>query len=413
MRRLSANKVILLAIFAFSAVMANAADWPQWRGLQRDGVTSETIATNWPAGGPHQLWSTNVGVGHAPVSIAGTRAITLGHTGQNDRVWCFHATDGRVLWQFDYPAIARCPGEYGNGAFDGPHAAPTISGTNVFTFSRDGKIFCFDLATGAQRWTRDLCADLKAKMPECGFASAPLVRDGVVFVNVGRNGTALDAATGATRWQSGTDMAGYAALALDEADAAQRRLLVFGAKALYSVNPADGQTNWSLAWPTQWGDNTVDPMVIGDGIFITTAYGRGCAWLDARTGAVRWQNKNLSAQCSPPVLRDGSLFGFDGYINYAPGQALVCLNPQTGAIKWRKDKLAGQMILAGDRLVLALTTGELVLARATPEAYSEIVCARLFSAEQCPVPPVLANGRLYCRNGAGHLICLDVAPVVF
>ena len=415
LRRSGANRVrtgfAFLALSALAAAAAAAADWPQWRGLQRDGVTVETIATNWPASGPRQLWRAQVGAGHAPVSIAGARVVTLGHTGQNDRVWCFDARDGRILWQFDYPAIARCPGEPGNGAFDGPHAAPAIVGTNVFTLSRDGQVHCLDLDTGTRRWTRDLRADWKVKLPECGFSSAPLVRDGVVFVNVGKAGAALDAATGATRWQSGTDMAGYAALVCDETDAAQRRLLVFGAKALFAINPTNGQTNWSLAWPTQWGVNVADPIIIGDGIFITAAYNQGCAWLDARTGTVRWKNRNLSSQCSPPVLSGGSLYGFDGYINDQPGQqALVCLNPQTGAIRWRKAGMAGQMMLAGDRLVLALITGELVLVQATSETYAEITRVHLFPPEECTVMPALANGRLYCRTGAGRLICLDLAP---
>jgi len=402
--------VILLLNGALIRSTVCAADWPQWRGIQRDGRSAEEIATPWPAGGPRQLWSADVGVGHAPVSISGARVIALGHTGQNDRVWCFQAADGRVLWQFDYPAIAVCRGEPFNGAYSGPHAAPTIDGTNVYTLSRDGKVHCLDLATGAKRWSRDLCVDLKAKLPECGFASAPLVRDGVVFVNVGRNGSALDAATGATRWQSGSDMAGYAALVLDERDRMQQRLFVFGGKALYTVNPADGQTNWSLAWPTEWGVNAVDPMVIGDGVFITTAYDRGCAFVDARTGTVRWKNQKLASCCSPPVLFGGNLYGFDGQIDYPHGQSLVCLDPQAGDVRWRKDGLAGQLILVGNRLVLALVTGELALVRATPEAYAEIVHVRIFGPEPCTVPPSFANGRLYCRTGAGRLICLDMRP---
>ncbi len=411
--RMKAHRFRFLAwvtSYALSITTASAADWPQWRGLHRDGVSDETIATNWPAGGPRQLWCADVGVGHAPVSIADSRVITLGHTGQNDRVWCLNAVDGHILWQFDYPAIARCSGEPGNGAFDGPHAAPTIDGTNVYTLSRDGKVHCLDLATGAQHWTRDLRVDLKAKLPECGFSSAPLVRNGVVFVNVGKSGTALDASTGVTRWQSGSEMAGYAAPVLDQTDSAQQRLLIFSGNTLFAVNPVDGQTNWSLAWPTSWGVNAVDPMVIYDGIFITTAYNQGCAGLDARTGAVRWKNQNLASSCSPPILFGGNLYGFNGFIDYPPGQAMVCLDPQTGAVRWRQEHMAGQMICVGDQLVLTLVTGELALVRATSRAYSEVVRVRLFAPERCTVPPAFANGRLYCRTGTGRLVCLDLAP---
>ena len=388
---------------------SGAANWPQWRGPNRDGTTPETVATNWPDGRPREIWRADVGLGHAPVSVAAGRAVTLGHTGQNDRVWCLDAVTGSVRWQFDYAAIARCPGEPGAGAYDGPHAAPAIDGTTVYTLSRDGQVHALDLATGALRWRRDLRADLKAKLPECGFAGAPLVRDGAVVVNVGTAGVALDAGTGATRWQTGGGMAGYAAPVLD-ATADRQQLLLFGSRALFAVNPANGTTNWSLRWPTEYGVNAADPMVIGDGIFITSSYAMGCALLDARAGTVRWQNKNLRSQCSPPVLHKGSVYAFDGYIDWPRDEALVCLDPLGGAVRWRVPKMGGQMILAGDRVVMMLVTGDLVIAAASPDAYTELARARVCPPEKCTVPPALAAGRLYLRTGAGSVSCLAAAP---
>ena len=352
-----------------------------------------------------------MGKGHAAVSVAGGKAVTLGYAGTNDTVWCLDAATGKELWHYDYPAIARVKEEPGGGAYDGPHAAPTIHKDRVYTLSRDGQAHCLDLATGKLRWKRDLKEDLGAKLPECGFSGAPLVADGKVFLNVGWAGTALDADTGETVWKSGAGIAGYAAPALHEDAKGKKRLLLFAFSKLLAINPADGDILWSLPWPTQFGTNTADPIVVGDAVFISSAYKRGCALVDLEKGELRWKNASLASQCSPPVLHEGSIYGFDGYINWPQGgQALVCLDPTDGSEKWRQKGMAGQLILADGKLVMLLITGELVIVNASPKGYEEIVRARILPAEEVPVPPTLVDGRLYCRTGKGKVVCLNVAP---
>ena len=400
----------ILCALLFIGHAVRAADWPQWRGALRDGATTESEGTNWPGGRPREIWRAQVGAGHAPVCVAGGRAVTLGYANGTDTVWCFEAASGKPAWRFDYPALGRCRGEPGNGAYDGPHAAPLIYGGRVYTLSRDGQAHCLLLDNGTCVWKRDLRTERGARLPECGFAGSPLSVDDTVVVSVGTAGTALDAATGRTRWDNGSNIAGYASPVLAAEDPARRRLLLFGFRDLAAVDPATGGRLWSLPWPTQWGVNVADPVVTGRTALVSSAYGRGCAAVDLDTGTVRWQNQALRTQCSPPVLYAGSLFGFDGFINYAPdGQSLVCLDPADGAVRWRRNGLAGQVIRASDRLVLLLTTGDLVVVRATPRAYEELARSRILPAEECPVPPALSDGRLFVRTGRGLLACLDVA----
>lgn len=388
-----------------------AGDWPQYRGADRNGATAERIATTWPATQPKELWRAEVGKGHAPVSVADGRVLTLGYTGKGDTVWCLDANTGNELWRYDYPAAARLKGEPGSGAYDGPHAAPAVHRDRVYTLSRDGQVHCLGAAKGERRWQRNLAVEQEANLPECGFAGSPLVVDDMVIVSVGRAGTALDANTGKTRWHSGRLIAGYGAPTLATDANGTRHLLFFAYKELISVHPEDGNQRWSLPWPTRWGANVADPVAIGDAVFLSSAYGRGCALLDLPTGQLRWQNKLLGSQASPLLLHEGALYGFDGYIDCPiSGQTLICMDPLKGTEHWRKKGMGGQMILAGGRLVMLLVSGELVIANATPKAYEELVRARVQDPESCPVPPTLVGGRLYCRTGKGLLRCLDVTP---
>jgi outer membrane protein assembly factor BamB len=348
---------------------------------------------------PRELWHADIGKGHAAVAVAGDRVIAFGHTGSNDTVWCLAAGTGNVQWRFDYPAPLSLPKEPGMGAFGGPHAPPVIAGDRVFTLSRHGVVHCLELATGKPVWRREFAA----RLPECGLAGAPLVVGPTVYFNVGNHGVALDTRTGEPRWVSGNGMAGYAAPVLNGKD-----LLVFGAKALLAVGAADGQVRWRFPWPTHYGANCAPPVPVGDAIFLTTAYRRGSALVDAATGAVRWTNTVLNSQCSPVALVAGNVYGFDGYIDGpANDSALLCLDVATGTQRWRQPGMNGQLIAAGDRLVLLLTSGDLVMAEANPIAYREIGRTKLFKPFPCAAMPVLAGGRLYCRHPQGRLICLD------
>jgi outer membrane protein assembly factor BamB len=272
----------------------------------------------------------------------------------------------------------------------------------VFTLSRNGQVHCLDLLTGSVVWRRDFTNTF----PECGYAGAPLVTGDKVILNIGAHGVALDAKTGAPRWDSGPGMAGYAAPVADGKD-----VLIFGSKALHSVGADDGKVRWRFPWPTQYGANCAAPVPMDGSVFLSSAYGRGSALVDAATGAVRWTNTVLKSQCSPVALLAGDVYGFDGYIDGPAKQsALVCLDVATGTQRWRRAEMNGQLIVAGNRLVLLLTSGELVVAEANPIAYRELSRARLFPKFPSAAPPVLAGDRLYCRHPQGRLVCLAAAP---
>jgi outer membrane protein assembly factor BamB len=128
--------------------------------------------------------------------------------------------------------------------------------------------------------------------------------------------------------------------------------------------------------------------------------------MDPTTGAQRWRNKTIRSQCSPVVYQDGYVYGFDKYIDRSPGY-LTCVEAATGKEMWRKSDIMGNLIVV-DRYMLILTTkGLLVLTKVVPREFIELGNVQVLKG-LCWIPPSFANGRIYCRNNQGKLVCHQV-----
>ena len=196
---------LALALLCLAMPVAPAADWPQWRGPQRTGVSPEKgWRETWPAHGPATAWKAQVGLGFSSVVIAQGRAFTLGHAEGQDTVWCLDAATGKVVWKHSYPA------ELGDKFYEGgTTGTPTVHGDHVFTLSRWGDVFCFEAANGRILWSKNVQKETGAPIPDWGFTGAPLVHENLVVLNVGDAGLALDPATGKVVWKSANQPAGY------------------------------------------------------------------------------------------------------------------------------------------------------------------------------------------------------------
>ena len=206
-------EAVLDGATTFLALRLSAADWPQWRGPNRNGVSSEKVSPAWPAQGPKVLWRASVGTGFSSISVSHGRAYTMGNTNNQDTVWCFDAASGEQVWHHSYAAPLG-PQWYKGG----PGSTPTIDGNRVFTISKWGDVFCFDAAKGTVVWQRDLRQD-GIKTNRWGFAGSPLIWGNLVILNAGSAGIALDRETGRIVWSNGTNAAGYASPARYESAA--------------------------------------------------------------------------------------------------------------------------------------------------------------------------------------------------
>lgn len=141
-----------LAVWLVHIEALRADDWPQWRGPNRDGVSSETRwAAQWPDSGPKVLWKADVGKGCSSLAVANGLVYTMGNIteGETERdvVWCLNADTGAVVWKVAYPQPLD-PGGFPGG----PCVTPCVHGKRVYTVRRTGRASCFDARTGEIIW---------------------------------------------------------------------------------------------------------------------------------------------------------------------------------------------------------------------------------------------------------------------
>lgn len=393
---------LCLLVIVYST--AQAADWPNYRGPNYDGISSETgFSSSWPESGPKVLWKYSLGIGFASMSVSNGKVYATGNIDDNDWVYCLDVATGKEIWKKSYP----CP-LYNKSHEGGPCATPTIYGNAVYTFSKDGDAIRFDAATGEIVWHKKLNKELGMKHPSWHFSSSPFIADDLVIYNAGTYGVALNKNDGSLIWQNGKDASGYST-AVPYEIAGQKGIAMAVCREVVGLNPATGKVLWKFPFKTSYDINAADAVIAGDTIFISSGYKRGCALLkiDGDNVTKIWQNKNMSNQINCSVFWDGYIYGFDGQVG--GGGILTCLDLATGEKKWSQDGMGtGSLMLADGKLIILSEKGKLVIAEASPEGFKELASAEILTGK-CWTTPVLANGRIYARNAAGLLVCVDVS----
>ena len=401
----------LLALLAAVVVRpASAEDWPRWRGPDLNGLSKERgWTTAWPKDGPKQLWKASVGIGFSSVAVAGGRVFTMGNSDNLDTVYALDAATGAVVWRHSYKCVLD-PRFYEGG----PSATPTVDGDRVYTLSKRGQVFCFDAATGKIAWQKNVAEELGVKLdmddqaPWWGFAGSPLVRGDLIILNLASDGTALNKKDGTVVWSNGKGLAGYST-PLPFRQNGRDLIALAGAQSIVAVSEKDGKELWRFPWKTSYDVNGADPILSGDKLFISSGYGHGCALLELKADGFTklYENKIMKNQFNPSVLINGHLYGIDGNAG-GKDAGLRCIDLATGTSKWFEKSIgSGALMAAGNKLIVQGDKGELVIAEATPEAFKPLARAQVIGGK-CWTAPVLANGRIYCRNAKGDLVCVEV-----
>jgi outer membrane protein assembly factor BamB len=378
------------------AVTARRAEWPGFRGPDRDGVIHGVqISTDWAQSPPVQTWRRPIGPGWSSFAVSGNLVYTQEQRGGDEVVSCYRLNTGDAVWR--HRDATRF---WESNAGAGPRGTPTLNNGRVYTLGATGIVNVLDAASGAVVWSRNAASDGHVKIPMWGISSSPLVVDDVVIVAAGGKLAAYDTATGNPRWSGPGSGFSYSSPHLVTIDGVQQVLFING-PGTTSVAPATGKVLWQHAWP---GGAIVQPALTEDGGILTNTIsmngGLGIRRLavahaaGAWTAAERWTSTGLKPYFNDFVVHNGHAYGFDGNI-------LSCIDLQDGTRKWKGGRYGnGQLILLADQdLLLVLSEeGELALVKATPDQFTEV--ARFPGALEGKTwnHPVLIRDVLLVRN---------------
>ncbi len=351
-----------------------AQDFPQFLGPRRDGtLPGVRLARDWAARPPVEVWRRPVGPAWSGFAVSGERAITQEQRGERELVICYHRRTGAVLWTHGDLARYESP-----LAGIGPRATPAIAGKTVYALGATGRLNALDLDSGAVIWSRDLAGELGGEPPRWGVAASPLVLERMVVVEAGDAAAgallALDRETGQVLWRAGAFPPGYSS-PVAATLAGRRQILAFHAGALAGHDAGTGEVLWEHPWPPVGEtEHTSQPVVLpGDRVFQSAGYGVGGKLYQLApdsqggvTAQVVWESPRLKAKFTNVVLHDGFLYGLDDGV-------LVCLDPADGQRRWKGGRYGhGQILLAGDLILVMAESGEVVLVEAVPEAHREL-----------------------------------------
>jgi outer membrane protein assembly factor BamB len=386
------------------------ADWPAFRGPDRDGRRAVVrISTDWEAHPPRLLWQHRVGPGWSSLAVVGDHVFTQEQRGGDEVVVCYHADTGKELWAHDDPSRFD---EVVSGA--GPRATPTFHEGKIYAVGGNGLLNCLDAGTGKAVWSHDVAADAGAKVPTWGFAGSPLVVGDLVLVYTGASeGKALVAyktGSGELAWAKGEAKHSYCSPQLSRLDGVDQ-VLVTSDAGLTAFDPARGDVLWQHDSSMKGMARVTQPTVLEDGGVLLGTAMEGLRRIKVGHDKNEWKTetawttKAIKPYYNDLVVYKDHLYGFDS--NF-----FVCVGLEDGKGKWRaRGYGSGQVLLLAEQgLLLVLTEkGEVALLEANPEEHKELGRFQALKDKgKTWNHPVVAHGKLFVRNSE-EMACYELA----
>lgn len=391
-------RVLLPAVFVLAlaqqSLAQSAANWPQWRGPNRDGISKETgLLKQWPAEGPALVWkASGAGGGYSSFSVANGKLYTMGLRGDREFVVAFDVATGKEAWATPHGGAFR------NDRGDGPRGTPTLDGDRLYALGGSGDLTALDARTGKIVWSKNVLKEFGGSNITWGISESPLVLGNKVLVNAGGPGAsivALNKADGSVIWKSQSDKAGYSSAIPAEINGTTQ-VVFFTAQRAVGLDAKDGRLLWEYGKPSNRVANVATPIARGNRVFISSDYGTGGGVVEIKADNKAeeiWFAQDMRNHHSSSVLIGDYLYGFSSNI-------LTAIRFDTGEIAWRDRSVGkGSLVFADGNLYCFSENGVVGLVEATPTGYKE---KGRFKIPQDNLPtwthPVVVGGRLYLRD---------------
>lgn len=435
--------ILSLIICLSSAVQA--ADWPQYAGLNRDNISPETgLAEEWPADGPKVLWETEVHAGYSGPAIKGGKAYLLDRNGDESLLRCLDMISGEQLWEVSIDD----PGKMIGTRFDGTRGTPTVTDDAVYFVTGYGTFACIDLNSKKVKWKHSLTKDYNNELHQFGIAQSPSLYGNMILVapNTKEVGVAAyDQVSGERLWvSSGLGFHAYASprvetvcgedmvIALGSSERAERtgrgrkskekepepkKELAPGHVVGLSLH--DGSILWDYAAWNCYG-SVPHPVALPDNrFFITGGYNAGSVMIQLVKKGNGFEVKELyrtdevGSQLHQPIQMGKYLFVGSTSNSRKDGLASFTLD---GTLVWRTKDIddaplferSSFIMVDGKLVALDAKSGVLYLVKADPEKYTELSSVTLLEKNEMSwAPMALSDGRLLVRDW-NTLKCLDL-----
>jgi len=390
--------------------IGEAADWPHWRGPNRDGVApGVALPEKWPADPPKEKWKAFVGLGFSGPAIVGNRIYILGRVDKDERCLAFDADTGKELWKVEYPEPFTAPDPT---AGKGPNSTPTVDGDRVYMLGLGGMLHCLDAANGKVLWKHDCMKEywgVKKGIlgdewhPPCGASASPLVDGQNVLIPIGgaKAGafTAFDRKTGDIVWKALDDRSSYASPTI-ASPGGVKQIVGFTGTRMVGLRYSNRELLWDVPFKARFEQTIISPVVWKDLVIVageakpTTAI-RVKESSGKVTHETAWTSDDLKSYLTTPVIFQDHLLGFDMRTS-----RLACLNAETGETAWTSPRVPGKyhsLVLAGNVVMCLNSEGELTVFEASPKEYKEVVKWTL-AEKGTWAHLALAGNRLYVKG---------------
>lgn len=430
--RMNARLARMLGVFLIAVPVLAAADWPQFRGPNRDGYSQDKgLLKKWPADGPKLLWTyKQSGTGYSGPAVVGDTLYMMGARDGNEYLYALDLKGAppKELWSIK---LAPTFNWKGNSWNEGPSATPTVDGKFVYALSGGGELVCAS-TDGKEVWRKSMAKDLAGEVNPIGgdpknllgwgYTWSPLVDgDKVICVPGGKQGlvAALDKNKGEVLWRSKDvkDQATYASPIVAEVDGV-RQYIVMTNRGAVGIDAKSGGLLWDYTRDPTFSDCVIPTPVYSDGyVYMTVGFNLGCACIKLTKNGAKfdvthvYSNRLLTNREGGVILIDGKIYG------HSENRGWECQDFKTGKIDWsEKRKMKSGSLVTAEGLLYAYGADDGVMALVKPDTKKWVEISRFEIPEKAKnkpngriwTHPVIANGKLYLRD-QDLLFCYDIS----